>query len=134
MAEITSNILNKWSSLSFKDNVDIHKEMTGLPLDIVTGCVFGSGMMKNEHLREIIHQGVATRLEDIEHRTYNMIGIIPIINQLPLPSKRRIDKSKQNVKYAVQHIIDERKKGLSKSPCKGLFYFIDDLFSFFHRT
>jgi hypothetical protein len=48
-----------------------------------------------------------------------MIGIIPIINCLPLPSKRRIDQSKKNVKYAVQHIIDERKKGLTKSACKG---------------
>jgi cytochrome P450 len=126
MVEITSNLLNKWS-LSIKDNiltVDIHKEMTGLTLDIVTGCVFGSGMMKNEHFREIIHQGVTTTLEDVEKRTYNMIGILPIISQLPLPSKRRIDKSKQNVKHAVQHIINERKKGLSKSACKGLFHFL----------
>jgi len=121
MVEITSNLLNKWS-LSIKDNkltVDIHKEMTGLTLDIVTGCVFGSGMMKNEHLREIIHQGVTTTLEDVEERTFNMIGIIPLINRLPFPSKRRIDKSKENVRHAVQQIIDERKKGLSKSACKG---------------
>jgi cytochrome P450 len=129
MVEITSNFLDKWS-LSMKDNlltVDIHKEMACLTLDIVTGCVFGSGMMKNEHLRDIIHQGVTTTLEDVEERTFNMIGIIPIINRIPFPGKRRIDKSKQNVRYAVQHIIDERKKGLTKSACKGLLPFISSM-------
>jgi cytochrome P450 len=121
MVDITSKVLHQWSLL-MKDNIlamDIHKSMTGLTLDIVTGCVFGSGMMNNEYLREIIYQGVTTTLEDVEERTFNMIGIIPLINRLPFPSKRRIDKSKENVRHAVQQIIDERKKGLSKSACKG---------------
>ncbi|CAF1118279.1 unnamed protein product [Rotaria sordida] len=126
MIEITSNFLNKWllniTNTTNKDNiliVDIHKEMTGLTLDIVTGCVFGSGLMKDEHIRETIYQGITKIFEDIGERTYNMIGIIPIINQLPLPSKRRIDKSKENIRHAVEHIIDERKKGFTKSACKG---------------
>ncbi|CAF0859585.1 unnamed protein product [Adineta steineri] len=123
MVDITTDLINKWSSTMNNENnvltLDIHKEMARLTLDIVTGCVFGSGMMKNEHIREIIHEGVTTTLKDVEERTFNMIGIIPIINQLPLPSKRRIEKSKRNVKLAVQHIIDERKRGLTKSACKG---------------
>ncbi len=36
--------------------------MAGLTLDIVTGCVFGSGMMKDERLRETINQAVTTTL------------------------------------------------------------------------
>jgi cytochrome P450 len=127
MVEITSNLLDQWS-LTHKNQdhvltLDIHKEMTRLTLDIVTGCVFGSGSMKNEHFRETIYQGVTTTLEDVEERTFNMIGIIPIINQLPFPSKRRIEKSKRNVRYAVQHIIDERRKGLTKSACQGFISF-----------
>ncbi|CAF4263952.1 unnamed protein product [Rotaria sp. Silwood2] len=126
MIEITSNLLNKWSlainNTNNKDNIliaDIHKEMTGLTLDIVTGCVFGSGVMKDEHIRETIYEGVTKTLEHVEERTFNMIGIIPIINKLPLPSKRRIDRSKENVRHAVEHIINERKKGFTKSACKG---------------
>ena len=60
-----------------------------------------------------------------------MIALIPIINQLPLPSKRRIDKSRQDIKNVVQNIIDQRKKGLTKSACKGLnisFSFLNLLF------
>jgi len=83
--------------------------------------------MNNEYLREIIYQGVTTMLKDVEERTFNMIGIIPIINRIPFAGKRRIDKSKQNVRYAVQHIIDERKKGLTKSACKGLLSFISSM-------
>jgi hypothetical protein len=49
----------------------------------------------------------------------NMITIIPIINQLPFPSKRRIEKSKRDVRVVIQRIIDDRKKGLTKSACKG---------------
>ncbi|CAF3108881.1 unnamed protein product [Rotaria sp. Silwood2] len=126
IVEITSNFLNKWSftmnNANNKDNIlnlDIHKEMTGLTLDIVTGCVFGSGLMKDEHIRETIYQGFTKSLEDIEERTFNMIGVIPIINRLPLASKRRIDKSKESIRHAVKHIIDERKKGFTKSACKG---------------
>ena len=121
MVEITSLLLESWSS-TMKDNemtVDIHKEMTGLTLDIVTGCVFGSGMTNDKRLREIIYRAVTTTLEDVEERTSTMVGLIPIINRLPLASKRRIDQSRQNAKQTVQQIIDERKKGLSKSACKG---------------
>jgi hypothetical protein len=41
-----------------KDNevtLDIHKEIAHLTLDIVTGCVFKTGMTKDEHPKEIIH-------------------------------------------------------------------------------
>jgi cytochrome P450 len=128
MVEITSNLLDKWT-LAFKDSktkgidltLDIQNEMTHLTLDIVTGCVFGSGLMKNENVRDIIYRNVTTTLIDVEKRTFNMIGIIPIINRLPLPSKQRIDKSKRDVRFVIQRIIDDRKKGLTKSSCKGFF-------------
>ncbi|CAF4995062.1 unnamed protein product [Rotaria sp. Silwood1] len=126
MVEITSNFLNKWSftmnNANNKDNIlnlDIHKEMAGLTLDIVTGCVFGSELMKDEHLRETIYQGFTKSLKDIEERTFNLIGVIPIINRLPFASKRRIDKTKENIQHAVEHIISERKKGFTRSACKG---------------
>jgi len=126
MVEITSNLLDKWI-LAFKDSknkgidltLDIQNEMTHLTLDIVTGCVFGSGLMKNENVREIIYRNVTTTLDDVEKRIFNMIGIIPIINRLPFPSKQRIDKSKHDVNFVIQRIIDDRKKGLTKSSCKG---------------
>ncbi|UJR29908.1 hypothetical protein I4U23_017456 [Adineta vaga] len=124
MIEITSSYINKWKSISEnkKENeyhVDIHEEMTRLTLDIVTGCVFGSGLMSNDNAREVIYRNVTTTLSDVEKRIHNMIAIIPIVNRLPLPSKQRIDRSKHDVRIVIQRIIDERKKGLSKSSCKG---------------
>jgi cytochrome P450 len=128
MVEITSNLLDKWkSSLNNTENkgkeltLDIQHEMARLTLDIVTGCVFGSGLMQNENVRDIIYRNVTTTLEDVQKRTFNMIGIIPIINRLPFPSKRRIDKSKRDVRIVIQGIIDGRKKGLTRSACKGLY-------------
>jgi cytochrome P450 len=131
MVEITSNLLDKWT-LTFEDfknkgkdmTLDIQNEMTHLTLDIVTGCVFGSGLMKNENVREVIYQNVTTTLKDVEKRIFNMIAIIPIINRLPFPSKQRIDKSKNDVKIVVQRIVDDRKQGLTKSSCKGFKYIL----------
>jgi cytochrome P450 len=145
MVEITSNLLDKWT-LAVRDTqnkgieltLDIHKEMARLTLDIVTGCVFGSGLTKDENVREVIYRNVTTTLEDVLKRILNMIAIIPIINRLPFPSKQRIDKSKRDVKIVIQRIIDDRKKGLTKSACKGLNLLsnlsIDHFVFFLYRT
>ncbi|CAF4342759.1 unnamed protein product, partial [Adineta steineri] len=114
MVELTSNLLTKWK-LTLHDvenkekelTIDMQNEMTHLTLDIVTGCVFGNGLMKNENVRDIIYRNVTTTLEDVQNRTLNMIGLIPIINRLPFPSKQRIDKSKQDVRIVIQRIIDD---------------------------
>lgn len=123
MIEKTSNCIQKWQNglreTAPKDFVvDMHAEMTRLTLDIVTGCVFGDGLMGNDHARKVIYGNVTTTLADVEKRIYNMIAIIPIVNRLPLPSKQRIDKSKRDVRIVIQRIIDERKHGLTKSSCK----------------
>ena len=126
MIDLTSNLLDKWT-LAFnncqqqgKDLIlDIHDEMARLTLDIVTGCVFGSGLMQNDNARDVIYRNVTTTLKDVEQRILNMIAITPILNRLPFPSKQRIDQSKQDVKLVIQQIINDRKKGLTKSSCKG---------------
>ena len=129
MVEMTSDLLNKWT-LDFQTaqnkgidfTVDVHHQMTRLTLDIVTGCVFGSGLTKNDDVREIIYENVTTTLKDVEKRIHNMIAIIPLLNRLPLPSRRRIEKSKRDVRRVIEQIIEDRKKGLTKSACKGLFH------------
>lgn len=127
MVQITTDLLDKWTH-DFRNaqtkgidlTLDIHHEMTRLTLDIVTGCVFGSGLMKNDEFRDAIYQNVTTTLREVETRIHNMIAIIPFLNRLPLPSKRRIDQSKIDVRQIIERIINDRKKGLTKSACKGL--------------
>ena len=133
MVQITSDLLNKWT-FEFKNaetkgidlTLDIHHEMTRLTLDIVTGCVFGSGLMKNDEFREMIYQNVTTTLKDVEKRIHNMIALTPLLNRFPFASKRRIDQSKKDVRQVIERIINDRKKGLTKSACKGF----DNQFSF----
>lgn len=120
MVERTNHFLNKWTKdKNHPLTCDIYKEMTNLTLDIVTGCVFGSEIINDDKIHKIISQSISIAVKEMEKRMLNMIAIIPLINQLPLISKQRINKSRKNIKYVVQNIINQRKKGLTKSACKG---------------
>jgi len=125
MVERTSDFLTKWKTATTNDKdhsvtLDIHEEMTNLTLDIVTGCVFGTEIIEDQHTHESIGQSITIAMKELEKRMLNMIAIIPLLNQLPLPSKKRIDKSRQDIKHIIRNIINQRKKGLTKSACKGL--------------
>ncbi len=125
MVERTSRFLDKWTTAINKDKnhpltLDIHEEMTNLTLDIVTGCVFGTDIIQDQHVHEIIFQSITIAVKEMEKRTFNMIAVIPLANRLPLPSKRCIDWCRRDIKHVVQNIINQRKKGLTKSACKGL--------------
>jgi cytochrome P450 len=124
MTERTSRFLDKWTtSMDDKSQpltLDIHEEMTNLTLDIITGCVFGTDIIKDKYVHETISRNVTVALKEIEKRVFNMLALIPIIKQLPLPGKRLIDQSRQKIKQVVENIINQRKKGLTKSACKGL--------------
>jgi cytochrome P450 len=125
MVERTSGFLTKWKTATTNDKdhsltLDIHEEMTNLTLDIITGCVFGTEIIEDQHVHETIGQSITIALKALEKRMLNMIGLIPLINQLPLPSKKRIDQSRRDIKHIIRNIINQRKKGLTKSACKGL--------------
>lgn len=123
IANITFSFLEKWTISERQPNypltLDISRAMSDVTLDIVTGCVFGAEAMEDKHIHEVIHESLKLGMDAIEQRIYSMIIIIPIINQLPLPSKRCIDKCRQDIKDIVQQIIDHRKQGLTKAACKG---------------
>ena len=126
MVEITSKLINKWA-IAVNDachkskslTLNIREEMTRLTLDIVTGCVFGTETLSNEKSQAILYRGVSETLKLTETRLFNMTAMIPIINRLPLPSKQKIDQYLREGKELVREIVDNRKKGLTKSACKG---------------
>lgn len=126
IVEITSSLMKKWLAMAneavHKGNIftlNIREEMTRLTLDIVMGCVFGTEMVSDEKTHEIVYRNVTETLKLIEKRMFNMTAIIPIINRLPLWGKREIDKYLHEGKEVIQRIVENRKRGLTKSSCKG---------------
>ena len=124
MVETTLSFLTKWKTATKnkKDHsisLDIHEEMATLTLDIVTGCVFGTEIINDQHVQETIGQSVTIAIKELEKRMLNMIAFIPLLNQLPLPGKQIIDRSRHDIKNIIRTIINQRKKGLTKSACKG---------------
>ncbi|CAF1366303.1 unnamed protein product, partial [Didymodactylos carnosus] len=118
MIETTNNLLDEWTKLK-SNSLDIHCEMIRLTLDIVAGCVFGTGLINNHYVHDIVYKSVTITLNEVENRAFNMLGVIPILKDLPLPSKLRIEKSKRDVKVVIKQIIKDRKDGQSRSACKG---------------
>ena len=126
IADTTSQLLTKWAEganvAGKRDqhfSLDIHEQMANLTLNIVTGCVFGTEMIKSDQAHNVIYRNLTFALNAAEKRIYNMIDLIPILNRLPLSSKRTIEKTKQDITHVVQRIIELRKKGLTKSACQG---------------
>ena len=123
MVESTQQILNKWTQAT--DNtervltLDIHEQMSSLTLHIVTGCVFGTETVDDNQAHEVIYRNVTLALNEAEKRVFTLVAMTPVLNQLPLPSKRRIEKAREEIRWIVQRIIDQRKKGVTKSACKG---------------
>ncbi|CAF1145698.1 unnamed protein product [Didymodactylos carnosus] len=124
MTDKTELIINKWKRLmdettkSYVD-LDFHVEMANLTLDIVCGCLFGTDLINNIEIHRFIYNSVTNAYRETEKRLFNMIGIIPILKDLPLPSKLRMDKGKQEVKKVILKIIKDRKDGHSSAACKG---------------
>ncbi|CAF4810305.1 unnamed protein product [Rotaria sp. Silwood1] len=124
MIEITSNVLNKWAQCINKNEnrmttIDVREEMSLLTLSMISGCVFGKNISKDKDIHEKMYRNVTVILNEIEKRLFDMTAILPLINRLPFPSKLRIDKSMQDLRTIVESIIDERKKGLTRSTAKG---------------
>ncbi|CAF1157309.1 unnamed protein product [Adineta ricciae] len=125
MAQITNRFLEKWTILSENRatddplTLDIHEELSGLTLDIVIGCIFGAETMEDKNVHGIIFQNMNIALKEMEKRIFNMIGLLPIVKDLPLAGKQRIDQARQEIQQVVQNIINQRLKGLTKSTCKG---------------
>lgn len=136
MVQTASRHLAKWARSARRNQnnvltIDVHKEMALLTLNILAGCVFGMSIQNGKPIHETVSQNITAALNETEKRAFNLLGIIPLVNRLPLPSKLRIDSSMRDVRRIVQHIIDERKKGLSKSACKGLIQILALLGSIF---
>jgi cytochrome P450 len=124
MVQITSCFLDKWAQCASREKdktitIDVREAMSRLTLDILAGCVFGMSITNDEDMHETVYRSVTVIFNEIEKRLFNLIAILPLVNRLPVPSKLRIDKSTRDLRRVVQRIIDERKKGATKSTAKG---------------
>ena len=127
MVKTTARLLDRWADAAAqnrsKDQImtmDIHEQMAHLTLDIVTGCVFGAEIAKDNRAHDVISRNLTSALNEAENRIFSMVALIPVLNRLPLPSKRRLDKAKQDIRNVVRDIIEQRKLGFTKSACQGL--------------
>jgi hypothetical protein len=65
-------------------------------------------IIKDQYIHETIGQSITIAVKEMEKRMLDMVVIIPILNQLPLPSKQRIDQSRRDIKHSIRNIIDQR--------------------------
>ncbi|CAF1495271.1 unnamed protein product [Rotaria sp. Silwood1] len=72
MVERTSSFLARWTEVSSNKTqpltLNIHEEMTNLTLDIVTRYVFGTEIIGDQHVHEIISRSITIAMKELEKR------------------------------------------------------------------
>jgi len=120
IVEITRTLLDKWKTIIDDNNntithLEIQKEMSTLTLDTVAGCIFGTGLINDQTAHEIVHTSVTSSLSEMNYRFLTLIGILPIIKNLPLKSKLQLDKAGRDINAVAQKILDDRQQGVTES-------------------
>ncbi|CAF1649653.1 unnamed protein product, partial [Didymodactylos carnosus] len=92
MTEETSKLLNEWIEKINNSNnkiiLEMNREFSGLTLDIISNCAFGTGIINEYEAKEVIYDTFSVIIDMFINRLMNLVGVLPIIKYLPLRSKQ----------------------------------------------
>lgn len=92
---------------------DMHSEMLGLGLVVAGQTLFGSGM---EHAAEAISEAMNAFMDVFG---LIMLPFSELLEKLPLPAVRRVDRARQRLDEIMYRLIAERRRLLSSQPDSG---------------
>ncbi len=100
MVDRASVLAEKWRAGGTRD---LHADMMGLTLEIVSQTLFGSDVA--EHTRE-----VGEALEDLLEYVSDPSGLVlPWLRKLPLPKRRRFDRATARLDAVIYELIARRR-------------------------
>ena len=100
-------------------DTDLHKDMSTLTFGIIAGCAFGAGFSHIPDAANTLQHNIVTITQLTQHRAFTLVGILPLINQLPLFGKPTIDSTRREMFDMVDSVIRERREGRSTAEGSG---------------
>jgi cytochrome P450 len=94
--------------------LEMSHELATQTLDSVATAAFGAGFRSDPKRADLFIHSLKQVLDNMQARTLNLVGFIPIIKQLPFPSYNAIKEGCANIDSIVGEIVRDRKEGRSK--------------------
>jgi cytochrome P450 len=108
MASDTAALLERWSRTEAASPIDIHHEMMGLTLRIVTRTLFSTD---TDAEADAVGQAMTVAIDHVNEYADALIRIPPWV---PTPRNLRFSRARRTLDALVLRIIDERRKAREK--------------------
>jgi len=93
--------------------LEMNHELATITLDSVATAAFGNGFRADPERADRFIHALKQVLDNMQARTLNLLGFIPVIKNLPLPSLRAIQSGCATIEQIVKDIVADRKAGRS---------------------
>ena len=90
---------------------DVHKDMSHLTFSIIAACAFGAGFSSIPNAFTTLQNNIVAIARIIQRRALTLVGVLPVVKQLPLWGKPAIGRLRREIFAMVDSVIRDRKEG-----------------------
>ena len=116
MVHETDKQIDSWLSAADQSplghtEADMHSDMSRLTFAIIAGCAFGEGFSRIPSAAATLNDCLTVLFDRTQERMATMVGLLPLVRELPLWGKPEMDDKRQQMWGVVQQVIADRKAG-----------------------
>ena len=123
MVSETRKAIDAWTAQAETEGgvatVDFHHEVTALTFSIIAACAFGAGFSSLPNAPKSLHATMRWITEQTQRRLSTLIGILPVLQSLPLWGKPEMDARKAEMFALVDAVVRDRRAGKTSSLKEG---------------
>ena len=98
---------------------DLRAEMSHLTFNVIACCAFGRGFSSVPDASSTISQALVFIGRMTLQRTIRLVGLLPVLRELPLWGKREISEQRRRMFAVVERVVRERKEGRKGEGLQG---------------
>ncbi len=81
-------------------------------------------MFEDQKAAAILNHAFVELLEVNQQRSLNLVNLLPVLRDLPLPSKLTVQKGRNDIVDLAKKLVRERREGKSHAACGGMWLII----------
>ena len=120
MVKYVDIALNKWKEEIIASGqqpytLQLLDKFAAMTLDIIGASAVGESALNTPGIHKLIYKVFNETLSSVLERSLSIVGLLPILKDLPFPSKVKIDQAADVFSTTIQKIIDDRAAGKSQA-------------------